>query len=242
MWKKYFAIVCVNMKLKIANLLKRIIIRKVLMNKNFLIHLTYPSKSENVSEFSMSAERVIVNRERQSEMELLILKIKNILEPQEYEILIDKFLHNKSLRAMKEKHDISHQTVHRKLKKIIKKIQVFKEEARDILDFDVLFYSGKPKYYPSFSTLGLPVSLYSKVGISGYRHKGSYHWNKTKCVIPEYLEECFQDNKTVCNLCNNEITGENRCTRKKYYSAIQNVTKIAANGIIYEREIERKIS
>jgi hypothetical protein len=61
--------------------------------------------------------------------------------------------------------------------------------------------------------LGYPYEIAKSSSKGGYwgmlnKKRRSVYRTKLQCKIPEYLQTCFHDDKTICNICN-------KCKRKK---------------------------
>ncbi|HMM21830.1 MAG TPA: hypothetical protein PKA10_14015 [Selenomonadales bacterium] len=178
--------------------------------------------------FSLPCDMQYIRQERQKEMETIIVRIQEILKPQEYEILLARYLNEKPLREIARQLSTNHMKIQRILKHIATKLNVLRNAVTEVLQMEAEYHNND-----GFTYLGWPFDLYSRVGKGGYWHKGSYHWNKTECRLPEYLEQCFSDDKTACDMCA-YLDGESLCKRKDYYSKKNSVTKWFANGIIGE--------
>ena len=82
-----------------------------------------------------------------------------------------------------------------------------------VLDKEVL--SNKRGYYVATTPqnkLRYPCDSAKETWVETTVRKNQLRY-KTKCMIPEYLQDSFGDKETLCILCQNHL-GESTCTRK----------------------------
>lgn len=145
----------------------------------------------------------------------------NVISQSEYEILVLWCVEGETQATIADKLGTYQKDVSRKIKAIQSKCQWFIEDNYEDTKelFDCIAYmmitkipkgkrkdAGSPKYCICY-----PSEYLMKVSMTGKWYKGKYRL-KNRCIVPEFLSECFGDNDTKCTLCWDDFGGTT-CSR-----------------------------
>lgn len=165
-------------------------------------------------QYGQSPEDILVSRENNKQIILLIKTLRDKLGERCVCMLFDRYAYNKKVKDIAVKYGFTrpHTSIILKkgLRDALKIVNKLQQQGR--LDEDIfkkphgIYVARSPSVkvrYPVDSA----KETYDRSYIYGGRLK-----HKTKCMIPEYLNGCFGDTSTVCSLCANSI-GEPTCNR-----------------------------
>jgi predicted DNA-binding protein YlxM (UPF0122 family) len=155
---------------------------------------------------------ILCEKETRYEIIELLKHIPRWLDPIDKKILELYIIDGKTMEQIGKRLKITQPAVTQRIQKIPSKIQA---HAYKIPYFNN-YYEGD---FTTTSTAeagspkgcGFPFEFLRKINVGGmwgfYRHKPIWK-SKDECILPEYFQKCFGDDKTVCPICSKCKRGE----------------------------------
>lgn len=173
-------------------------------------------------DYGMSPEDILIEKDERERMVYAVLKIKQRIGIRGVQILVMKNAFKIKLKDVAKTLGISYDyavLLHRTNKRIAKDMlrEMILEE---ILDED-MFKSPRGVYYAKTPKTKVNYPFDSaKETFKRYYKRSKELRVATECKAVEYLDECFSDNKTICNVCGKQ------CTRKDMGERIEDCRNI----------------
>jgi RNA polymerase sigma factor (sigma-70 family) len=187
--------------------------KKDMLLKEFLI-------DDCIQHMSVTPEEVFLEKERLQEIIICLLRIKSKLKPKAYDILWLYIVKGKTQEEIAVDFNVSQSAIAQYIKRISKKIK------NDIINMypsgtyiEELFKEPQSTLEAHSPTVnGYPYEFLQDVADEGewrtYKNGRKRYITKSKCVLPEYFQECFGDPNTKCSLCFGQFDGDNKCKIK----------------------------
>lgn len=169
-----------------------------------------------------SPEEIIIKREENKEMLRIVRILQKELGVLPFKFLIERYVYNRKIKDIATKYGRERNSVSRSIRNNTRKaIRILKRLASaNKIDLDIFH---QPKQYFDAKVPTIKVNYPSdsaKHSFDCYYKYNNLKKYRTKCMIPEYLEDTFGDCNTVCSQCFTQL-GVNNCTRKKQNSHVK---------------------
>lgn len=168
-------------------------------------------------EYHKNPEDVLCEKERLSEIIEFILWTKSILSKKQWDVFRLYTVENWTQEQIARKYNVSQRAISYQFKTIYKKIQknLLKNDDKwvRIMKDTLIPSESRLEVYPPRVKIAYPGDFFEEINAGGSWRKNVFT-SRTKCAIPEYLQECFKSKNVKCSKCFTQW-GENRCSRKK---------------------------
>lgn len=153
-------------------------------------------------------EEIILEEERQSEILEMLEGVREVVGERDYQILtlyvVDKWTQQRIAKHFGLSQPAVFKVLHKVIREKIANASYNYPQYFTILCRDNLLPMQSQLEAHSPETRGYPFEFLQKVSVSGTWHtrqnKRTYV-SKDMCLLPEYFEEAFKDNNTVCPIC-----------------------------------------
>lgn len=166
-------------------------------------------------EHNMNPEDVVIQKENLMETTEFLLKVKGIIGDKSFEILWLSAVGGWTQEKIAEKYNVQKPAICKQLQKIIDKLSSIEDlqYAKELLQKPPSkLEASSPEYLVNY-----PSDFLMNVSVDGtYDKKGRFK-SRSMCKVPEMLNECFGDRKTICNKCWNDYGDNKKCTRKEMF-------------------------
>ena len=165
--------------------------------------------------FVESPEELIIREEDNKAMLKACLAIKRKIGEKKFHMLWLRYGYQVKISKIADQMGYSKQYVSKAIKQAMRDSMrtIIRMIRRGVLDKDVL--NSKQGYYvattPQYK-LRYPCDSAKETWVETTVRNNQLRY-KTKCMIPEYLQDSFNDKETLCIFCQNHL-GESTCTRK----------------------------
>lgn len=177
-------------------------------------------------DYAESPENIVIQREDNERMLMACVEIKSHLGHSRFTLLALRFGLRLSTVEISKQFGWSRQWTSVQIHKAFRETLPIVKRMLDngMIDKDML--TPIPSYYLAHTPVEkvcYPMDSAKDTFVSSYTYNGKLLY-KTKCMIPEYLEEAFHDKNTICNLCQGKF-GKSNCKRKDYYNSVRNIVE-----------------
>ena len=156
--------------------------------------------------YAITPEESVLNDEKNCEILEFLEWVNLIVGDRDYQILYWSTVDGLSMRAIGKRLEISAPAVYTKLRRIHGKIQKY-IDLSPIPAANIIGHLQSPqsiKEAGAPQSKGYPHEFLQNVSINGRWHTSARgrkrYIAKSICRIPEYFEQCFGDNNTMCVL------------------------------------------
>ena len=165
--------------------------------------------------FVESPEELIIREEDNKAMLKACLAIKRKIGEKKFHMMWLRYGYQMKISKIADQMGYSKQYVSKAVRQAMRDSlrTIIRMIRQGVLDKDVL--SNKRGYYVATTPqnkLRYPYDSAKETWVETTVRKNQLRY-KTKCMIPEYLQDSFGDKETLCILCQNHL-GESTCTRK----------------------------
>lgn len=165
--------------------------------------------------FVESPEELIIREEDNKAMLKACLAIKRKIGEKKFHMMWLRYGYQMKISKIADQMGYSKQYVSKAVRQVMRDSlrTIIRMIRQGVLDKEVL--SNKRGYYVATTPqnkLRYPCDSAKETWVETTVRKNQLRY-KTKCMIPEYLQDSFGDKETLCILCQNHL-GESTCTRK----------------------------
>ena len=165
--------------------------------------------------FVESPEELIIREEDNKAMLKACLAIKRKIGEKKFHMMWLRYGYQMKISKIADQMGYSKQYVSKAVRQAMRDSlrTIIRMIRQGVLDKEVL--SNKRGYYVATTPqnkLRYPCDNAKETWVETTVRKNQLRY-KTKCMIPEYLQDSFGDKETLCILCQNHL-GESTCTRK----------------------------
>lgn len=165
--------------------------------------------------FVESPEELIIREEDNKAMLKACFAIKRKIGEKKFHMMWLRYGYQMKISKIADQMGYSKQYVSKAVRQAMRDSlrTIIRMIRQGVLDKEVL--SNKRGYYVATTPqnkLRYPCDSAKETWIETTVRKNQLRY-KTKCMIPEYLQDSFGDKETLCILCQNHL-GESTCTRK----------------------------
>ena len=165
--------------------------------------------------FVESPEELIIREEDNKAMLKACLAIKRKIGEKKFHMMWLRYGYQMKISKIADQMGYSKQYVSKAVRQAMRDSlrTIIRMIRQGVLDKEVL--SNKRGYYVATTPqnkLRYPCDSAKETWVETTVRKNQLRY-KTKCMIPEYLQDSFGDKETLCILCQNHL-GESTCTRK----------------------------
>lgn len=165
--------------------------------------------------FVESPEELIIREEDNKAMLKACLAIKRKIGEKKFHMMWLRYGYQMKISKIADQMGYSKQYVSKAVRQVMRDSlrTIIRMIRQGVLDKEVL--SNKRGYYVATTPqnkLRYPCDSAKETWVETTVRKNQLSY-KTKCMIPEYLQDSFGDKETLCILCQNHL-GESTCTRK----------------------------
>lgn len=171
-----------------------------------------------------SPEDLLIKREENLEMIKIVVLLKDSIGEIPLRYIVERYVYQKKIKDIAIKYGHERKSVGRTIRKATRKALEILKELSDNGKIDLDIFKQPKKLYDA-KVPSVKVDYPSDSAIHSfdryYKYNGMVKY-KTKCKLPEYLNESFSDDNSVCSLCFTQL-GTNNCTRKEANCAARGV-------------------
>lgn len=165
--------------------------------------------------FVESPEELIIREEDNKAMLKACFAIKRKIGEKKFHMMWLRYGYQMKISKIADQMGYSKQYVSKAVRQAMRDSlrTIIRMIRQGVLDKEVL--SNKRGYYVATTPqnkLRYPCDSAKETWVETTVRKNQLRY-KTKCMIPEYLQDSFGDKETLCILCQNHL-GESTCTRK----------------------------
>jgi len=176
----------------------------------------------------ISSEEELIEQWREETIANIVKKLLStkVITSEQFRILWLWVIERKSQQEIAEEHMVSRQAITKRIQNIQQRVAkilntgiIYEGNTKELFDsilYKAIMNNPRSRQRDAHSPrikMRYPSEFFMCVN-NGQRKGKNGYTNLTKCVLPEFLSECFGDDKTKCGCCISQY-GENNCSRKE---------------------------